>query len=170
MPKRPPTRGNIETLSMSSLPVPMGITKSPLHLPSTATLALRNLGEPLMPPLALVATWDINTSRSVKAKVMTPRLAQMLVMPKQRMTAGTQRLTAALCHAYVSIIALICLLLTVLRSSSMHMSCLKMLFRKVYTAPCTIRPGIAHTVPTMGSTVDLIVTPCRSLTATPRRK
>lgn len=41
---------------------------------------------------------------------------------------------------------------------------------KVFTAPCTTRHGVPHTVQTTASTADLIVTPCPNPTATPRRK
>ena len=76
-------------------------TKTLHHQLSTATLVLRNLAErsTLLP--ALAATWATNTSPSAKAKAMTHRPARMLATLRRLMTAATQQLTAATCHAYV---------------------------------------------------------------------
>ena len=78
-------------------------TTKPLHRqPLTAILVLRNLAERSMLPPALVVTWATNISPSAKAKAMTHRRARMLATLRQLMTAATQQLTAASCHAYVS--------------------------------------------------------------------
>ena len=71
------------------------------HLPSTATLVLRNLAEPSMLQPTLAAIWATNTSPLAKVKAMTHRHAQMLAMLRPPMTAGTQQPMAASCHAYV---------------------------------------------------------------------
>ena len=84
----------------------MGITKSPRHLPSAATLALRNLAGRLIPPQVLVAIWDISTFPLVKVKATIHRSAPILVMLKHYMIINTRQLTAALCHAYVPFITL----------------------------------------------------------------
>lgn len=62
------------------------------------------------------------------------------------------------------------LLLIIPRYSLMPMSFPRTPSHKVFTAPCTTRHGIPHTVQTTASTADLIVTPCPNPTATPRRK
>ena len=117
--KRRPTPGSTEPNSMSSsLAQTVSVPPTPLihlskiyeqrttkplhHLPSTATLVLRNLAERSMPQPPLAATWATNTSPSAKAKAMTHRRARMLAMLRQPMIAGTQPPTAASCHAYVS--------------------------------------------------------------------
>ena len=123
-----------------------------------------------MLPQARAATWGTNIFHLVKAKATTHRCAQMLVMLRQYTIASIQHLMAALCLAYVSLVERCFLELTVFRCSSMPTSFPRTQSHKVFTAPCTIKPGIPHTVRITASIVDLIVTPCPNPTATVKRK
>ena len=152
-------------------------TTKPLHhQPSTVTLVLRNSAERLMLPPALAATWATNTSPSAKAKAMTHRLARMLATLRQLMTADTQQLTAASCHAYVlnAPVLQACstrfVILILCRYFSMPTFFPRTQSHKVSTAPCTIRPGVPRTAQTMVNTVVLTVIPCQNPTATPRAR
>ena len=146
------------------------------HQPSTATPVLRNLGEPLMLPPALAATWATNTSPSAKAKAMTHKRARMLATLRQLMTAATQQLTAASCHAYVfkapvsKTVSTNFVMLILRRYSSTPTFSPRTQSHKVSTAPCTTRPGVPRTAQTMVNTVDLTVIPCQNPTATPRTR
>ena len=152
-------------------------TTKPLHhQPLTAILVLRNLAERSMLPPALVVTWATNISPSAKAKVMTHRRARMLATLRQLMTAATQQLTAAICHAYVfnasfsNTYSTDFVILILRRYSSTPTFSPRTQSHKVSTAPCTIRPGAPRTAQTMVNTVDLTVIPCQNLTATPRTR
>lgn len=151
-------------------------TKLLHHLPSAATMVLRNLVERSMLHPALAAIWAINTFPSAKAKAMIHRRARMLATLRQLTIAGTQQLMAASCHAYVSNVTFLKLdrhnspVLIFCRSSSTSMFFLRMQSHKVSTVPCTVRPGDPRTVQTTASTVDLTVTPCQNPTATPRAR
>ena len=57
-----------------------------------------------MLPQALRATWDTNIFHSARAKAITHRCAQMLVMLKPCMIASILHQMVALCLAYVSLI------------------------------------------------------------------
>ena len=151
-------------------------TKTLHHQPSTAILVLRNLAERSMLPPALAATWATNISPSAKAKAMTHRRARMLATLRQLMTAATQQLTAASCHAYVinAPVSKTCstdfIILILRRYSSTPTFSPRTQSHKVSTAPCTIRPGTPRMAQTMVNTVDLTVIPCQNLTATPRTR
>ena len=151
-------------------------TKPLLHQPLTAILVLRNLVERSTLPLALAAIWATNISPSAKAKAMTHRRARMLATLRQLMTAATQQLTAAICHAYVfkALISKICptdfVILILRRFSSTPTFSPRTQSHRVSTVPCTIRPGALRTAQTMVNTVDLTVIPCQNLTATLRTR
>ena len=151
-------------------------TKTLHHQPSTAILVLRNLAERSMLLPVLAATWATSISPSAKAKAMTHRHARMLATLRQLMTAATQQLTAASCHAYVfdcpflktCFIGFVILILH--RYSSTPTFSPRTQSHKVSIAPCTIRPGAPRTAQTMVNTVDLTVILCQNPTATPRTR
>ena len=152
------------------------ITKLLHHLPSAATMVLRNLAERSMLHPALAAIWAISTFLSAKAKAMIHRRARMPATLRQLMIASTQQLTAASCHAYVSNAFFLRLVrysspvLIFRRFSSTPMFFLRTQSHKASTVPCTMRPGDPRTVQTTASTVDLTVIPCQNPTATPRAR
>lgn len=147
-------------------------TKLRHHLPSAATLVLRNLAERSMLHPVLAATWDTNTFPSAKAKAMTHRRAGTLATLKHSMIVSTQQMMVVLCHAYVFRALLISLVLRLIfsRYSSMPTFFPRTLSHKVSTALCTMRPGHPRTAQTTASTADLTAIPCRNPTATPRAR
>ena len=146
------------------------------HQPSTAILVLRNLAERSMLLPVLAAIWATSISRSAKARAMTRRRARMLATLRQLMTAATQQLTAASCHAYVfdAPVSKTCstdfVILILHRYSLTPTFSPRTQSHRVYTALCTIKPGGLRTAQTMVNTADLTVIPCQNPTATPRTR
>ena len=152
-------------------------TRTHHPLLSAATMVPKNSVERSMLQPTPAATWATNSFPSAKAKASILRLVRMLAMLKPLTTASIPPLTAASCHAYVFYALLIqCgLSLTMPRYSSTPTCFRRTVSRRVSTAPCTTRPGDPRTAITMASTarsltVQLIATPYRIPTATPRAR